>query len=107
MLDADGDGHLDLYFPQPKPLGKCRSNYPQPLTHRLYLNNGDGTFRLAPNAFGGVETDYGIAAAVGDYDNDGHPDLYVSCFGRNRLFAGFNCPREFVPFWREIWLERV
>jgi hypothetical protein len=86
LLDADGDGHLDIYFPQPKPIGVCKSKFKEPLRHRLYLNNGDGTFRLAPDAFGGVDTDYGIGAAVGDYNNDGHPDLYVACYGRSTLF---------------------
>ncbi len=86
LLDADGDGHLDIYFPQPKPVGVCKSKIKEPLHHHLYLNNGDGTFRLAADAFGGVETDYGIAAAVGDYNNDGHPDIYVCCYGRSTLF---------------------
>src|SRR5215470_1941276 len=48
LLDANGDGHLDIYFPQPKPVGVCKSKFKEPLRHRLYLNNGDGTFRLAP-----------------------------------------------------------
>ena len=86
LFDADGDGYLDIYFPQPKPLGVCKPKFKAPLRHRLYLNNRDGTFRLAPDAFRGADTDYGIAAAVGDYDNDGHPDLYVCCYGRNTLF---------------------
>jgi hypothetical protein len=86
LLDANGDGFLDIYFPQPKPLGVCKARFKEPLRHRLYLNDGKGNFTLAPNAFGGVETDYGIAAAVGDYDNDGHPDLYVACYGKNKLF---------------------
>ncbi len=84
ILDANGDGYPDLYFPAPKPLPPCK--FPQPLKHRLYLNDGKGHFRLAANAFGGSETDYGIAAAVGDYDNDGHPDLFVACHGRCSLF---------------------
>lgn len=86
LFDANGDGLLDIYFPQPKPLGACKSKIKEPLRHRLYLNNGNGTFRLAPEAFGGVETDYGLAAAVGDYNNDGHPDLYVACYGTSKLF---------------------
>lgn len=84
LLDADGDGFLDIYFPSPQPLGRCKS--PQPLHQRLYRNDGKGRFTLAPDAFGGHETDYGIAAASGDYDNDGHPDLYVCCAGRSTLY---------------------
>lgn len=86
LFDANGDGHLDIYFPQPKPLGVCAAKYKQPLRHRLYINDGAGHFTLKEDAFGGVETDYGIACAVGDYNNDGHPDLYVCCYGRNTLF---------------------
>ncbi len=86
LFDANGDGHLDIYFPQPKPLGVCKDHYKEPLHHRLYINDGTGHFTLKPDAFGGVETDYGIACAVGDYNNDGHPDLYVCCYGRNTLF---------------------
>lgn len=84
FLDANGDGFLDIYFPQPRPLEHCA--FKTLLRHRLYLNDTRGGFKLAPRAFGGVNTDYGIAAAVGDYDNDGHPDLYVACYGRNKLF---------------------
>lgn len=86
VFDANGDGLLDIYFPQPRPLGACKSIFREPLRHHLYLNNGDGTFRLATDAFGGTETDYGLGAAVGDYNNDRHPDLYVACYGRNTLF---------------------
>lgn len=86
FLDANGDGSLDIYFPQPKPLGACKSKFKEPLRQRLYLNDGKGRFTLSSDAFGNAETDYGIGAAVGDYDNDGRPDLYVACYGRNALF---------------------
>ena len=86
LFDANGDGHLDIYFPQPKPLGDCAAKYKEPLRHRLYINDGTGHFTEKKDAFGGAETDYGIACAVGDYNNDGHPDLYVCCYGHNTLF---------------------
>lgn len=84
LLDADGDGFLDIYFPAPKPLGSCHVSVPT--QQRLYRNDGKGRFTLAPQAFGGHETDYGIAAFAGDYDNDGRADLYVCCAGRNTLY---------------------
>jgi hypothetical protein len=86
FLDANGDGFLDIYFPQPKALDKCRSKLTQPLHQRLYLNDGKGKYRLAANAFGGSETDYGLSAAAGDYDNDGDVDLYICCYGRDTLY---------------------
>lgn len=86
VLDADGDGDPDVYFPAPKPLGECvpkwKGAWPK---QRLYLNDGKGKFTLKPNAFDS-ETDYGIGAASADYDNDGDVDLYIACFGKNKLF---------------------
>ncbi len=84
LLDVNGDGLLDIYFPAARPLGRCKP--PQPLRQRLYLNDGGGRFTLAPDAFGGHETDYGIAAFAGDYDNDGRADIFVCCSGRSTLY---------------------
>ena len=53
LLDANGDGCLDIYFPQPKPLGECAGKFKTPLRQRLYLGDGKGHFTLAPTAFGG------------------------------------------------------
>ncbi len=86
VLDANGDGNLDIYFPQPRPLGECVGKVQGDFAHRLYLGDGKGHFKLKPDAFHGVQTDFGIAAAIGDYDNDGRPDIYVCCYGKNKLF---------------------
>ncbi len=86
ILDADGDGNLDICFAGPKPLGACVGKVKGDFGQRLYLGDGKGHFRLSRDAFHGVKTEYGIGVAVGDYDNDGHPDLYLSCYGKNKLF---------------------
>ena len=88
LLDCNGDGSLDIYFPAPKPLGPAAwaAHRARPLRQRLYRNDGKGRFTLSPDAFGGAETDYAVASAVGDYDNDGRPDLYVCCAGRDCLY---------------------
>lgn len=83
LFDADGDGDLDLYFPQPTWLPGCRG---EPLRARLYMNDGKGHFTLNPDAGGAWCADYGIGAAAGDYDEDGRLDLWVSCYGRSHLF---------------------
>ncbi len=92
MLDYDGDGWLDLFFvngaalknpmgPDDKP-DKSDPKY----WNRLYRNNRDGTFTDATEKAGVRGHSYGMGVAVGDYDNDGRPDLYVTNFGRNILY---------------------
>ena len=60
-----------------------RSGRGEPPRNALYRNNGDGTFTDVAIAAGIADTGYGMGCAVGDYDNDGFPDLYVTNFGAN------------------------
>jgi hypothetical protein len=82
-LDFDGDGHLDLYFVN----GSSHSLAPgEGEPNRLYRGNGQGVFRDV-TAQGGVgDRRWGFGVAVGDIDNDGDPDLYVTNLGRNTLY---------------------
>lgn len=84
-IDYDQDGLLDLYFVQAA--GTEWYTPPQPLRSALYRNNGDGTFTDVTDRAGvGAAGLYGEGVAVGDYDNDGYPDLYVLGYGRAILY---------------------
>jgi enediyne biosynthesis protein E4 len=85
FLDYDQDGLMDLYFVQSGATDAYKP--PHPLRSALYHNNGDGTFTDVSDKAGvGGEGHYGQGVAVGDYDNDGFPDLYVTGYGRAILY---------------------
>src|SRR5437868_10237723 len=85
-IDYDGDGLLDVYFVQSGPTPSYKPA--QPLHNAFYRNRGDGTFVDVTSAAGlGAATDtFGMGVAVGDYDNNGKPDLYVTGFPRSHLY---------------------
>src|SRR5438445_661183 len=84
-LDYDQDGLMDLYFVQSGPTELYKPV--DPLRSALYHNNGDGTFTDVTEKAGvGGEGHYGQGVAVGDYDNDGYPDLYVTGYSRAILY---------------------
>ncbi len=84
-IDYDQDGLMDLYFVQ---AGATDAYKPaHPLRSALYRNNGDGTFTDVTEKAGvGGEGHYGQGVAVGDFNNDGYPDLYVTGYGRAILY---------------------
>ena len=84
--DFDNDGWPDLYLVnQPGPWG-AKSGADAPHSH-LYRNNRDGTFTDVTLKAGVANRGgYGMGAAWGDYDNDGHLDLYVTNYGRSVLY---------------------
>ena len=84
FLDYDNDGWMDIYLVNS---GKCDFyNPPQPLRNALYRNNRDGTFTDVTEKAGVAGGGYGMGCAVGDYDGDGFPDLFVTQFGRSILY---------------------
>jgi len=83
FLDYDRDGWQDILLINGMdwPGHKQRHS-----TLRLYHNNGNGTFTDVTSRAGLDVEMYGMGVAVGDYDNDGFPDILVTCVGQNRLF---------------------
>jgi len=84
VLDYDGDGWPDLYFIQGG-LWKDRGDR-NPHRDRLFHNLGNGHFADVTEEAGLGDGEYGQGAAVGDYNSDGFPDIYVGNIGKNRLY---------------------
>lgn len=91
LLDYDGDGRLDIFLvngaalQDPMPKGARPDKSDPRFWNRLYRNTPAGFIDVTERA--GVRGhSYGMGAAVGDYDNDGRPDLYVTNFGENNLY---------------------
>jgi len=84
FIDYNNDGLLDIYL-------VCYSQTPQPqgagkLHDVLYRNNGDGTFTDVTEKAGISNSMLGMGLAVGDYDNDGWPDMYITGYRTAKLF---------------------
>jgi hypothetical protein len=84
FLDYDNDGWMDIYLVNS---GNCDFLAPNPpLRNALYRNNRDGTFTDVTEKAGVAGGGYGMGAAVGDYNGDGWPDLYLTQYGRSILY---------------------
>ena len=83
VIDYDNDGWPDLFFVN-------STDWPDHKTHHslpaLYRNNHDGTFTDVTKQSGLAVEMYGMGCAIGDFDNDGHDDLYVTAIGGSHLF---------------------
>ncbi len=86
IFDYDNDGWPDIFFVNGTTLEDMKAGKSGPTNH-LYRNNHDGTFTDVTEKAGLVDaTGWGQGVCVGDYDNDGWPDLYVTYYGTNRLY---------------------
>ncbi|MDQ2777870.1 MAG: CRTAC1 family protein [Acidobacteriota bacterium] len=92
LFDYDNDGLLDIYLVNGAPIADPtapgtipKKDGPQ-YWNRLYHQKRDGTFEDVTERAGVAGTGYGMGVAVGDYDNDGYKDLYVTQYGRNILY---------------------
>ena len=85
LLDYDNDGWLDIYLLNGSTYPALKGKEAPPRAMLLH-NNHDGTFTDATEKAGVANERWGFGVAVGDFDNDGWPDIYVSNFGKNRLY---------------------
>ena len=83
FLDYDGDGWQDILLVNSM---DWPGHKRQPSTPKLYRNNRNGTFTDVTKAAGLDVEMYGMGVAVGDYNNDGFQDVFISCVGQSRLF---------------------
>lgn len=86
FIDYDNDGQPDILFVNSCNWPGRESANPNMPTLALYRNKGDGTFEDVTKKVGLAVTMYGMGVTVGDYDNDGYPDIFVTGIGGNRLF---------------------
>lgn len=92
VFDYDGDGWLDIFFVNgarlhdPMRPGELPDKKDPQYWNRLFHNNHDGTFTDVTEKAGLQGCCYGMGVAVGDYDNDGYPDLYVTGWNSNTLY---------------------
>lgn len=92
LFDYDNDGRLDIFLVNGAPIGDPtpKGAVPQKIDsqywNRLYHQKPDGNFEDVTEKAGLQGTGYGFGVAVGDYDNDGFEDLYVTAYGGNKLY---------------------
>ena len=122
VFDYNGDGRPDIFFTNGADIASLKKSSPK-YFNRLFRNDGNGKFTDVTAQAGLTGTGFDIGAAVGDYDNDGHPDLFVVGVHGNTLYhnngdgtftdvtkkAGldkWNDP-EYGPLWSEaaVWVD--
>jgi len=92
LFDYDNDGRLDIFvtngapLTDPTPKGTIPQKTGPEYWNRLYHQKPDGTFEDVTEKAGLQGIGYGMGVAVGDYDNDGYEDLFVTAYGGNRLY---------------------
>lgn len=84
FLDYDNDGWMDIYLVNSGPSDFFKPA--KPIRNALYKNNRNGTFTDVTDAAGVGGGTFGMGVAVGDYDNDGWPDIFVTAYGKCILY---------------------
>ena len=84
FIDYDNDGWMDIFLVNSGPSDFWKPS--KPVRNALYKNNRDGSFTDVTEKAGVCGSQFGMGVAVGDYDNDGWPDLFVTAYGRCTLY---------------------
>ncbi len=85
VFDYNNDGNLDIFFTNGADITTLKKDSPK-YSNKLFRNNGDGTFTDVTEQAGLAGTGYDVGVAIGDYDNDGYEDIFVSGVYRNTLY---------------------
>ena len=110
LLDYNNDGLLDIFLVNggqvvdPMKMPENFDRHEPLLWNRLFRQNKDGTFTDVTSQAGLADAgdgNYGMGVAVGDYDNDGYPDIYLNNFGPNILYR--NNGNDTRSRWRQTW----
>jgi enediyne biosynthesis protein E4 len=102
VFDFDGDGLMDVFFSNGAGIPLLRKTGPR-FWNRLYRNAGNWQFEDVTEAQGLQGEGFAMGAAVGDFDNDGRPDLFVPGVQRNLLYR--NTPGGFIEVSREAGIR--
>ena len=84
FLDFDNDGWMDIFLVNSGPCDFWKPS--KPVRNALYKNNRNGTFTDVTEAAGVAGSSFGMGVAVGDFDNDGWPDIFVTSYGNCALY---------------------
>jgi len=94
VFDYNGDGRPDIFFTNGANIATLRKDSPK-YRNRLFHNDGNGHFTDVTEQAGVAGTGYDIGVAIGDYDNDGCPDMFVAGVHHNTLYHN-NCNGTFT-----------
>jgi enediyne biosynthesis protein E4 len=104
LFDYNNDGLVDILLVNGSSFEILENQHLPPTSSRLFRNNGDGTFTDVTKESGLINQGWGMGVTVGDYDNDGYRDVFITNFGNNALFHN-NGDGTFTNITREAGLE--